>query len=243
MRSVMLMSTLKRISRVAPIAAGLLLAGACDTLNIADPNDPDKVRVLADATSVEGLALGALKSWFNVTQAMDPNGALTTMANNYTASWTNFQMRIYSSVPRVSWQNSLTSTARVEIESFWYGYYAALSSTNDVVYSSRVLGVFKGRTDSAMVENLAYLLQGLTVGQVALNYDQGFVVDYNSDLSKLPIETRQQMPDWALAKLDTAIAMANANTYTWPDAWTNAAGCGGGEPPAHAPAPCTHPSP
>jgi hypothetical protein len=55
----MLMSTLKRISRVAPIAAGLLLAGACDTLNIADPNDPDKARVLTDATSVEGLAAGA----------------------------------------------------------------------------------------------------------------------------------------------------------------------------------------
>ncbi len=233
------MSTLKRISRVAPVAAGLLLAGACDTLNIADPNDPDKQRVLTDATSVEGLAAGALKSWFNVTQAMDPNGALTTMANNYTASWNNFQMRIYSSQPRVSWQNSLTSTARVEIESFWYGYYAALSSTNDVVYSIRA-GLFKGKADSAMVENLAYLLQGLTVGQLALNYDQGFVVDYNSDLSTLPIKTRLQMRDWALAKLDTAIAMASASTYTWPDAWTGGAGCGGGEPRAHAPAPCTN---
>jgi hypothetical protein len=170
---------------------------------------------------------------------MDPNGALTTMANNYTASWNNYQMRLYSSLPRVAWQNSLTSTARVEIESFWYGYYAALSSTNDVVYSIRS-GLFKGKPDSAMVENLAYLLQGLTVGQLALNYDQGFVVDYNSDLSKLPINTRLQMRDWALAKLDTAIAMAATKAYTWPDAWTNAAGCGGGEPRAHAPAPCTN---
>src|SRR5260370_38883079 len=114
MRSVMLMSTLKRISRVAPIAAGLLLAGACDTLNISDPNDPDKVRVLSDATSVEGLAAGALKSWFHVTQSIDPNGPLTTQANNYTASWDNFQMRIYSSQPRQTGRIIVASTARRE---------------------------------------------------------------------------------------------------------------------------------
>src|SRR5439155_6402429 len=129
---------------------------------------------------------------------------------------------------------------RVEIEAFWYGYYAALSSANDVLGAIRTRGLFNGNADSAMVENLAVLLQGMTVAQLALNYDKGFVVEYNSDLSTLPIVTRQQMRDWALAKLDTAIAMANANTYTWPDAWTDGAGCGGGEPRAHAAAPCTN---
>ncbi len=48
------------------------------------------------------------------------------------------------------------------------------------------------------------------------------------------------MRDWALAKLDTAAAMAAANTYTWPDPWTGGAGCGGGEPRAHSSALCTN---
>jgi hypothetical protein len=225
------MNTLQRICRALPIVAGLIALGACASLDVSDPNDPDTKRVLTDPASVENLAAGALKSWLNVSQAMDPDGALTTMADNYTASWNNYQMRLYSSEPRSSWQNDPSATARVEIEAYWYGYYAALSSSNDVLTAVRTLGLFDGEADSAMVENLAVLLQGLTVGQLALNYDQGFVVT---------LSTRQQMRDWALAKLDTAIAIANANTYEWPSAWTGGAGCGGGEPRAHASAPCTN---
>src|SRR6058998_3905612 len=59
----------------------------------------------------------------------------------------------------------------------WYGYYAALSSANDVLTAIHTLGLFKGNADSGVVDNLAVLLQGLTVSQLALNYDRGFVVD------------------------------------------------------------------
>ena len=238
------MSTLKRLT-TASLVAGLMVVGACESLNVADPNDPDRGRVLSDAASVTTLAAGALKSWFNTTMAMDPDGALTTMADNYTASWNNFQMRLYSSEPRASWQNDPAATARVEIEAYWYGYYAALSSANDVLASIRTRGLFAGEPDSAMVLSLALLLQGLAVGELALNYDQGFVVDYNTDLGTLTLSTRLQMRDFALAKFDTAIAVATANTFTWPDpnpalSWTGGAGCGGGEPRAHASPPCTN---
>ena len=233
------MRTFQPITRWSVVAV-LVAAAACHSLSISDPNDPDRKRVLSDAASATTLAAGALKSWFNVSQAMDPDGALTTMADNYTASWNNFQMRIYSSEPRTSWQNDPAASARVEIEAYWYGYYAALSSANDVLAAIRTQGLFAGNADSAMVENLALLLQGLTMGQLALNYDQGFVVDYNTDLATLALSTRQQMRDWALAKLDTAASMAAAHSYSWDDLWTGGAGCGGGEPRAHASAPCTN---
>jgi hypothetical protein len=221
--------------------AGLFVAAACKSLDVPDLNDPDRKRVLNDATSATSVAAGTLQSWFNVTQAMDPDGALTTMADNYTASWNNYQMRLYSSEPRTSWQNDAASAARIEIEAYWYGYYAALSSANDVLGVLRADTMFKGNSDSAMVENLAVLMQGMTVAQLALNYDQGFVVDWNTDLLQpLPLSTRAQMRDWALAKLDTAAALAAANVYTWPKAWTGGAECGGGEPRAHAGSPCTN---
>ncbi len=233
------MSNVQSIMRWS-LVVGLLGAAACESLNISDPNDPDRKRVLSDAPSATTLAAGALQTWFNVTMAMDPDGALTTMADNYTASWNNYQMRIYSSEPRTSWQNDPAASARVEIEAYWYGYYAALSSSNDVLGAIRTGGLFNGNGDSAMVENMAILVQGIAMSQLALNYDRGFVVDYNADLATLALSTRQQMRDWALAKLDTAAAMAAANTYTWPDAWTGGAGCGGGEPRSHASAPCTN---
>src|SRR6266581_4483700 len=234
------MSLLKRIPRVVTVVAGLLFVSACESLVVSDPNDPDRSRVLASAPSVEALLAGGLNGWMNIHQGMDPDGALTTMADNYTASWNNYQMRLYSSEPRTSWQNDPAASARVEIEAYWYGYYAALSSSNDVLGAIRTGGLFNGNGDSAMVENMAILVQGIAMSQLALNYDRGFVVDYNADLATLALSTRQQMRDWALAKLDTAAAMAAANTYTWPDAWTGGAGCGGGEPRAHSSALCTN---
>ncbi len=149
------MRTFQPITRWSVVAV-LVAAAACHSLSISDPNDPDRKRVLSDAASATTLAAGALKSWFNVSQAMDPDGALTTMADNYTASWNNFQMRIYSSEPRTSWQNDPAASARVEIEAYWYGYYAALSSANDVLAAIRTQGLFAGNADSAMVENLRW---------------------------------------------------------------------------------------
>ncbi len=232
------MSNVQRILRRS-LVAGLLGAAACKSLDVADPNDPDRKRVLSDAPSATTLAAGALQTWFNASMAMDPDGALTTMADNYSASWNNYQMRLYSSEPRTNWQNDPASAARIEIEAYWYGYYGALSSANDVIGAVRG-GLYNGNADSAMVENLAVLAQGLSVSQLALNYDQGFVVDYNTDLASLTLSTRLQMRDWALAKLDTAAAMAATNTYTWPDAWTGGAGCGGGEPRRHVKVSCTN---
>ena len=221
------MSLLKRIPRVVTVVAGLLFVSACESLVVSDPNDPDRSRVLASAPSVEALLAGGLNGWMNIHQGMDPDGALTTMADNYTASWNNFQMRIYSSEPRTSWQNDPASSAKVEIESYWYAEYASLAAANAALYAVRTLGVFHKNADSAMVENLAVMLQGMSVGMVALNYDRGFEVEYNSNLAGLTLNTRQQLRDWALAKLDTAIAMAGANTYTWPGSWTNNAGANG----------------
>src|SRR5438094_263405 len=131
-----LMHTLQRMATALPTVAGLLAAGACKSLSVSDLNDPDRKRILTDAPSVETLAAGALNSWFNVTQSMNPGGALTTMADNYTASWNDYQMRLYSSEPRVAWQNDPAAAARVEVEAYWYAYYAALSSA-DAVHQCR----------------------------------------------------------------------------------------------------------
>ena len=71
------MSNVQSIMRWS-LVAGLLGAAACESLNVADPNDPDRKRVLSDAASTTTLAAGALQTWLNVTMAMDPDGALTT---------------------------------------------------------------------------------------------------------------------------------------------------------------------
>jgi hypothetical protein len=224
-----------------------LLLAACDTLDVGNPNAPDSRRLLSDPATVQSIALGAMRTWYNVHQDYDPNMVQIVMARSHVASWNNFQIRFYtgctlgawttygaplgtcgtttSTYPRIEWQNDPASSQRLQIENFWYGYYSALSSANDVLKAIRVNNVLiQDAKTTKMVETLAELLQGLCLGGLALNYDKAFIVDYNTDLLSLQFSPRAAMRDAALAKLDTAIAFASGNAFTVPDAFFNSPG-------------------
>src|SRR5439155_8275679 len=234
----------KRIPEIVGLVA-LVFVGACDTLNIANPNDPDRRRALGDPNSIPSVAQGAFQTWYLTTQGgfgEDQYPALTmsVMARSHVAMWNNFNIRFYTgcttdwtaggypgplgtcgaltegpAYPRAAWQNSLSSAQRTQIEAMWYGYYSSLSSANDVLTAIRVNGL--AVPDARMVETMAVLTQGLALSGIALNYDKGFIVDYNMDLTSLAFSTRAEVRDAALAKFDTAIAMS-ADTFSVPSA-------------------------
>lgn len=171
-----------------------------------------------------------------------PALTLSVMARSHTAAWNNFNIRFYtgctnanwdvyttatngtcsteqlgSIFPRVEWQNNPASAQRTQIEAMWYGYYSALSSANDVVKAIRVNNlVITDAATTKMVETMGLLAQGLSLSGIALNYDQGFIVDYNTDLKTLQFSPAADVRDAALAKLDEVIANAAANTFDVP---------------------------
>ncbi len=215
------MRSLTRISGGLGLAA-LLVASGCGDLDITNPNEPDTERALSDPGSVAAIAGGTFRTWFNITQGMESAGPLVTMADSYTASWNNFNMRLYSSIPRSEWKNSLAEAARTSIEHPWYGYYSALSSANDVLKAIRELGLeINSPEETKMVETGAALMQGMTLGYLSLTYDQAFIVDETSDLLSLQLQPRDAVRDAAIAKIDDAIALADANVFDTPDTWTN----------------------
>src|SRR6266705_343810 len=196
------MSLIEKAPRVSGLCVALILAAGCDTLNIENPNAPDSKRLLSDPGSVLSLGVGAMQTWFNTFENIDPGTTLSVMARSGVAAWNNFQIRFYTgctygaplgpmpapydslgtcgtkiaTYKRVEWQNDPTSTRRLEIETYWYGYYAALSSANDVVKATRVNGVFKSDTAaSKMVETMAVLVQALCLGELAKTHT--FTVD------------------------------------------------------------------
>jgi starch-binding outer membrane protein, SusD/RagB family len=171
-----------------------------------------------------------------------PALTLSVMARSHVAAWNNFNIRFYTGCtnanwdvyttatngtcsteqlgtiyPRVEWQNNPASAQRTQIEAMWYGYYSALSSANDVVKAVRVNNlVITDAATTKMVETMALLAQGLSLSGIALNYDQGFIVDYNTDLTTLSFSPATDVRDAALAKLDEVIANASANTFDVP---------------------------
>lgn len=205
------------------LAAGALLAlSACADLDVANPNAPDTERALSDGPSIAAVLAGTYRVWFNTTQGMESAGPLTTMADSYSASWNNFNMRIYSSAPRDPWQNTTASSAVTAIEHRWYGYYSALSSANDVLIAIRDREIeVNSPADTKMSEAGALLMQGMTLGYLALTYDRAFIAIETSDLEALELSDRGEVLDAAMAKIDEAIAIANSNTFNTPAAWTN----------------------
>src|SRR5947209_4860267 len=166
---------------------------------------------------------------------------MSVMARGHVAMWNNFHIRYYTGCtnanwngyttatngtcgnplsegppyPRAAWNNDPAAAERTQIEAQWYGYYSALSSARDVLKRIRVDGlVITDVPTTKMVETVSVLAQALSFSELALNYDHGFIVDYNTDLTKLGWSTATQLRDAALAKFDTAITLATAGGFT-----------------------------
>src|SRR5437899_2746549 len=196
--------------------------------------------------AILALAVGAMQTWYNTSQG-GPSGAdaysgltLSVMAKSHVAAWNNYNIRFYSGCtdyafpgypagscggssegapyPRTEWQNDPASAQRAQIEWFWYGYYGALSTANDLLRAIEPNSVvITNPTTTNMVETMVPLVQALSLSDIALNYDKGFIVDENSDAnSALTLFTRTRVRDAALAKFNAVIAKATANPFTVP---------------------------
>ena len=224
--------------RLSTLVAGLtaVLVTGCD-LNVSNPNSPDRNRL--DPNGLQQLMSGAFRTWVDARDGYYVM-PLTTMADNYTASWNNAAIRFYTSVGvecpvRCGWTNSPTaSDAGLVVEHQWYAYYTILSAANDVLRAINNGTCFDTdcATDSTITtrnKTIAKMLEGMAFAGIALIYDQGFAVDENADISNplaLAFQPRAELRDSALSKLDQAYALAGIASWQTESGW---AGIGQGK--------------
>lgn len=227
----MTMRSLTRWTRLL-VVAGVFGSAGCNTLSITNPNAPDADRAFSDPDAIAGLVTGGFRNWMLTHESYGGSLLLSTMADAHTASWNNFNIRYYSSygvecAERCGWDNVITSPFRIEIMTFWYGYYSVLSSANDVLRATTDVGlggngVIIGDTENtSMIKFGALMLQAMSHAELALNYDQGFVVDWDTDVTALTLEPASVLRDFAVAKFEEAIDTALGSTWTdTPVEWT-----------------------
>jgi hypothetical protein len=215
-------------SLIAAVAVAGTMAGCTGDLDVENPNAPDAARAFSDPGTIASLASGTIRQWAVTRQEYNAGLLLNTMADHASASWNNFNLRFYTSygnecTQRCGWQNTLTSSFYPQLEYFWYGYYGALSSVNDALTAIRKNGVIITDVQTTkMVETIAAMMQGALLGGISMNYDQGFIVDEDTDLADplaLPLKTRAEVRDDAIAKLSEAYQLATTNTFTTPSNW------------------------
>lgn len=228
-------------------ATVLIAAVSCNSLDVQNPNEPDLGRALADPNAIEAVGSGALRTWFNAYTSLRGAGVLSTQARSYSSSWNNGNLNFYSSIdnptappdqwtrattPR-EWRNDPAAAARTSVDAFWGGgldesgisrggFYNALSSSNDALTAIRKNKiVIRNASDTKRMETVAVWMQGASLMVLALQYDKAYVVDETSDLTALQYSNRAVMRDSAVSKLQQAAALASANSFTTPPAWTN----------------------
>lgn len=210
------------------IVAGVLgaaLAGCMD-LDVTNENNPDRDRVLSRPDEVESLIASSYRQIYNRAQENYPNLGLGAMADNITGGFFDYSVHDVSTEPRTPWNNSSTNTRSGLAELPWYDMYGAISSLNDaltVLNEGMVIGD-AGRT--ARARAFAKIVQGIAHGYLALLYDQGLVVDEDTDLEQLDptaFVPYTEVAAAALAMLDEGIAIANQNSFEIPGSvdWIN----------------------
>jgi hypothetical protein len=217
-----------RLTGWLSIAAALVVAGCTPGLDVTNPNAPDAKRALSDPAALEAVAGGTLRTWFTGYDGMYAVGPLTTIADSYSSSWNNYYMLYINSQDadgqRLTrpWKNDPSANERLQPEWYWTKYYSAISSASDVLKAIRTDGVkFATASDTKRSETIAQFVLGMATSGIAINYDKGYVIDEKTDVSALAYSDRKKMREAALAQLDAAIALASANTFTTPAAWTN----------------------
>ena len=210
------------------IAAALAAAACANDLNIVNPNAPDARRALSDPAALEAVAGGTLHTWFTGYEGMMAVGPLSTIADTYSSSWNNFFMLYINSQDADGtrntrpWKNDPGAQERAHLEWYWTQYYSVASSASDVLKAIRVDKiVINNAADTKRAETIAAFMNGAAHSGISMIYNKGYIIDETVDITALTYSNRKQMRDAAVAKLDAAIALANANTFTTPAAWTN----------------------
>lgn len=217
------MKTLKYLV-ISSVLAIFMLAG-CESLEVKNENDPDFATAFSNPSDVKGVASSLINAWFQITQQYDgPALMLWVGADAGTCSWGNSGMRDFSYEPRIAWDNTASYGNAIVTENYYKTLYSILSSANEVVMKIKkdgmVITADNGTDETPMVQAVAHLAQGLTLGYIGLIFDKAFIVTESTDLTqKVEVSPYKDVIDTALVCLDKCIAICESKTFTLPANW------------------------
>jgi hypothetical protein len=218
-----------RMIKGCVVAAAVALAGCVD-LDVQNPNEPDRARVLSSPQDVQTLISTSYQQYFNNAQQTNPGLPTAAMADNLTGGFFDFGVFDMTEEPRTIFDASPLNTRGLVGRAPWSRLYPVISNVNDglgAIQGGLVINTGTGGSDqTARAQAFGKFVQGISHGYLALYYDQALIVTEDTDLEQMDPTAFQPYPEVqaaALAMLDEAIAIAQANTFTIPSSvdWIN----------------------
>ena len=211
----------QHLRSIALPASMLLLAVACQDLNVTNPNLPDAARATTQPQTTESFVATSFRTWWPVSgHGNYPSFAFSTMARDVTSGFADFGQLELSVEPRSAWNNSPVNGRNQVNQDPWYAYYRTISSANDVLASIDGGLVIVDPVRTARARAMGKFMQGLSYGYLGLMYDKAVITDETTKLDTIKTPSfvpYTQVVTVAIAKLDQAAAAAEAQpTMTFP---------------------------
>src|SRR3990172_5895418 len=216
------MMAISKTIRGLGTAAALLSTGACLDLGVANVNAPDRTRALSEARDVEALISGTFRTWWNRQQGNAPGPAMSAMADEITASQGNYGFQDQGMEPPREIINQTAYQWGYWVYDPWLLTNRALASMRDGLQWIDQLGLQIGTNgaDNPRILAFAKFMQGLFLGNIALQFDQGFVLDETvDDPLTMELKPYAEVMTAARAKLAEARQIASQNNFTIPASW------------------------
>jgi hypothetical protein len=216
------MTALAKTTRGLALAAALVSTGACLDLGVTNVNAPDRERALSEPRDVEALISGTFRTWWNLQQGTGPGPAMSSMADEITGSQANYGFQDQGMEPPRPIINQTAYQWGYWVYNPWLFTNRALASIRDGLQSIAQLGLQFGNNgaDNPRILAFAKFMQGLFLGNIALQYDRGYVLDETVDEPlKMELQPYAEVMAAARAKLAGARQIAGQNAFTIPGGW------------------------
>lgn len=207
-------------SRRFPSAAALLslaavLAGCSDQLQVTNPNNPDRERVLKRATDVEALASSLYQQVHGGTLGSNTvQPQLLTAAFENTSGLANFAMGPRSGLPRTSISNQRGNPYSFENLNDFSQLERTARTGSDIIHRIQDTTFTLGtRAANLRLKAFTYFGYGVALGDVALVYDSA-AIPRPSDAATFipPLSDAHEVMAYALEQLDSAVVAASNDT-------------------------------
>ncbi len=221
---------MKRYIQGAALAGAIVLGGACVDLDVTNPNEADRARVLTSPTDVQSLISTSYRAYFDHVQQTNPGIPTAAMADNLTGGFFDFGVHDVTTEPRSIYDASPLNTRGFVGRSPWSRLYPIISNVNDglaAIDGGLVIQLQEDGPDhTARARAWGKFVQGVAYGHLALYHDQALIVTEDTDLEQLDptaFQPYQEVQQAALGMLDEAIAIAQSNNFTTPAStdWLN----------------------
>ncbi len=194
---------------------------SCADLAVDNENEPDRDKVLAEGEDVESLVGSTYLTFWQATQTLDMPIPFSTLADELTSQWGNWDMGTWAREPRREFENSTTSSYYLMTARPWFGFYECISTAVDGIQAMNGgLEIGTNNNDAVRLEAFSRYVLGVSHGYLALIFDKAFIVDETTDLNVTPeFKPYQEVADAGIAQLEACIQLCENNDFVLPPTW------------------------